>query len=69
MASLSNSTYTYYKMKKSKKKNPQRKIFHAKTFRIKGVNRDTFAFATKVHKTKEIHVLLADVHKVGLDGV
>ena len=29
---------------------PDSKIFHAKTFRIKRVNRNTFAFATKVRK-------------------
>ena len=34
---------------------PDSKIFHAKTFRIKRVNRDTFAFATKVRKTEEFH--------------
>ena len=44
-------------------------IFHAKTFRTKRVNRDTFAFATKVRKTREFHVFLANVHNVELDGV
>ena len=47
---------------------PDSKI-HAKTFRIKRVNRDTFAFATKVRITGECHVFLPNVHKVGLDGV
>ena len=32
---------------------PDSKKFHAKTFRIKRVNRDTFAFATKVRKNRE----------------
>ena len=35
---------------------PDSKIFHAKTFRMKRVNRETLAFATKVRKTREIHV-------------
>ena len=34
---------------------PYSKIFHAKTFRIKRVNRDTFAFATKVRKSLSRH--------------
>ena len=48
---------------------PDSKIFHAKNFRIKRVNRDTFAFATKVRKTGECHVFLPNLHNVGLDGV
>ena len=48
---------------------PDSKIFHAKTFRIKRVNRDTFAFATKVLKTREFHVFFANVHNVELNGV
>ena len=48
---------------------PESMIFHAKTFRIKRVNRDTFAFATKVRKTREFYVFLANVHNVELDGV
>ena len=48
---------------------PDSKIYHAKTFRIKRVNRDTFAFATKVRKTREFHVFLANEHNVKLDGV
>ena len=48
---------------------PDSKIFHAKTFRIKHVNRDTFAFTKKVRKTREFHVFLAFVHNVELDGV
>ena len=47
---------------------PDSKIFHAKTFQTKRVNRDTFAFATKVRKTREFHVFLANVHNVKLDG-
>ena len=45
------------------------KIFDAKTFRIKRVNRDTFDFATKVCKIRELHIFLANVHNVKLDGV
>ena len=37
---------------------PDSKIFHAKTFRIKRVNRDTFAFATKVRKTREFQMCI-----------
>ena len=48
---------------------PDSKIFHAKTFRIKRVNCNTFAFVTKVRKTGECHVFFPNVHKVGLDGV
>ena len=45
------------------------KIFHAKTFWIKRVNCDNFDFATKVRKTREFDVFLANVHKTRLDGV
>ena len=48
---------------------PDSMIFHAKTFRIKRVNRDTFAFATKVCITREFHNFLANVHNVGMGGV
>ena len=47
---------------------PVSKIFHTKTFRIKRVNRKTFAFATKVRKTREFHVFLANVHNGELYG-
>ena len=56
-----------YRVRKSKNF-PDSKIFHVKTFRIKRVNCDTFAFATKVRKTREFHVFLANVHNVELDG-
>ena len=48
---------------------PGSKIFHAKTFRIKRVNRDTFEFATKVLKTCKFHVFLGNVHKIGKQNV
>ena len=48
---------------------PDSKIFHAKTFRIKRVICDTFAFATKVRKTGECHVFLPNVLKIGLGRV
>ena len=35
---------------------PDSKIVHAKTFRIKRVNRDTFDFATKLCKIREFHI-------------
>ena len=38
---------------------PDSEIFHAKTFRIKRVNLDTFALATKVRKIREFHVFLS----------
>ena len=37
---------------------PDSQIFHAKTFRIRRVNRDTFAFATKVRKTREFRMCI-----------
>ena len=43
--------------------------FQAKTFWIKRVNYDTFAFATKVLKTREFHDFFANVHNVELNGV
>ena len=48
---------------------PGSKIFHAKTFRIKRVNRDIFDFATKVLKTCKFHVFLGNVHKIGKQNV
>ena len=48
---------------------PDSKIIHAKTFRTKRVKRDNFAFATKVRRTREYHVFLANMHNVELDGV
>ena len=44
---------------------PDSKIFYAKTFRIKRVNRDIFDFATNVRKTCQFHVFLGNVHKIG----
>ena len=44
---------------------PGSKIFHAKTFRIKRVNRDIFDFATNVRKTCQFHVFLGNLHKIG----
>ena len=51
----------WYPRDRKSKNFPDSKIFHAKTFRIKCVNRDTFAFATKVRKTREFHAFLANV--------
>ena len=46
-----------YKYRVRKSKNfLESKIFHAKTFRIKRVNRDTFDFATKLCKIREFHI-------------
>ena len=44
---------------------PDSKIFHAKTFRIKRVNRDIFDIATNVRKTCQFHVFLGNVHTIG----
>ena len=44
---------------------PGSKIFHAKTFRIKRVNRDIIDFATNVHKTCQYYVFLGNAHKIG----
>ena len=40
---------------------PGSKIFHAKTFRIKRVNRDIFDIATNLRKTCQFHVFLGNV--------
>ena len=58
----------HHRVRKSKNF-PDSNIFHAKTFQIKRVNRDTFDFPTKVRITGEFHVFLPNVHKDGLDGV
>ena len=40
------------------------RFFTQNIFRIKRVNRNTFAFTTKVLKTREFHVFLANMHNV-----
>ena len=48
---------------------PGSKIFHAKTLRIKRVNRDIFDFAAKVLKTCKFHVFLGNVQNISKQKV
>ena len=54
--------FIYYRIPESEKAKTFRiaRFFTQKLFRIKRVNRDTFAFATKVRKTREFQVFLVN---------